>query len=48
MVFMILLMLSIMMNEMDHVPQLLGTFGVSTISGIAYNVNWEMIILGIN
>ena len=35
-------------NEMDHVPQLLGTFGVSTISGIAYNVNWEMIILGIN
>lgn len=35
-------------NEMDHVPKLLGVFGVSTISGIAYNVNWEMIILGIN
>lgn len=35
-------------NEMDHIHQLLGTFGISTISGIAYEANFELIILGIS
>lgn len=31
-------------KEMLHEPRLLGTYGVSTISGIAYKVNKELII----
>lgn len=31
-------------NELNYIPQLIGMFGVSTITGIAYNVWQELII----
>jgi hypothetical protein len=34
-------------NDILEEPYLLGTYGVSTISGIAYKINQEMIISGI-
>lgn len=34
-------------NEINKEPYLLGTYGVATISGIAYGINKEMIISGI-
>lgn len=34
-------------NEIQEEPYLLGTYGVATISGIAYGINKEMIIKGI-
>lgn len=33
-------------NELKNEPYLLGTYGVATISGIAYGINQEMIISG--
>ena len=34
-------------NELSEEPNMLGTYGVSTISGIARRVNQELIIQGI-
>lgn len=34
-------------NDINKEPYLLGTYGVATISGIAYGINKEMIISGI-
>ena len=34
-------------NDINNEPYLLGTYGVATISGIAYGINKEMIISGI-
>ena len=34
-------------NDIHEEPYLLGTYGVATISGIAYGINQEMIISGI-
>ncbi len=31
-------------NDLSHVPEFLGTFGVATIMGIAYELNIELII----
>lgn len=34
-------------NDIQEEPSILGTYGVATISGVAYSINQELIIAGI-